>query len=274
MLELAGIRVDAISIGGLRTCIQLPGMDLAFDMGCCPPSSVGRRTVLFTHAHADHMASVILHCATRDLMGMKPPRYVIPPENASAFGELLEVWRKLDRSHLPCTVHPVGPGGEHALSRGIIARPVRAYHRVAAQGYVLYQRRQKLKPEWHGRDNSEIREARTSGVEVTQSEEFNEVAFTGDSRIEILDRNPEMYRSRLLIMEVTFIDEKISVERARHQGHIHLDEFIARADRFENEAILLTHLSARYGSSQAEDLLRARLPPALSQRVTLLHHPE
>jgi len=273
MLDLAGIRVDAISVGGLRTCIQLPEMNLAFDMGCCPPSSVSRRTVLFTHAHTDHMASVVLHCATRDLTGMKPPQYVIPPENAEAFGELFAVWRRLDRSSLPCSIHPVGPRGEFPLSRGLIARPVRAYHRVAAQGYVISQRKKKLKAQWLGKSHTEIRDARLSGVEITDSVESIEVAFTGDSRIEILDKNPEMYKAKLLMMEVTFIDEKVPVERARSQGHIHLDEVIARADHFENEAILFTHLSARYDAHRAEAVIQARLPEHLASRVTLLHPP-
>lgn len=274
MLELAGIRIDAISIGGLRTCIQLPGMDLAFDMGCCPPSSVSRRNVLFTHAHTDHMASVVLHCATRDLTGMKPPHYVIPPENAEAFGELFAVWRKLDRSSLPCNIHPVGPGTVYPLSKGRTARPVRAYHRVAAQGYVISQRKKKLKAQWLGKSHTEIREARMAGVEITDSVESIEVAFTGDSRIEILDKNPEMYKARLLMMEVTFIDEKIPVARARSQGHIHLDEVIERADRFENEAILFTHLSARYDARRAEEVIQQRLPAHLASRVTLLHPPK
>lgn len=274
MLELAGFTIDAVSVGGLRTCIQLPGLDLAFDMGTCSPRAVSRSTVLFTHAHIDHMGAVVQHCATRSLVGMKPPHYVIPPDNAEAFDDLLAVWRRLDRSELPCHVHPIGPGGEIPLKRGLIARPVQAIHRVAAQGYVIYRRKQKLKAVWHGRDHNEIREARMRGEEITHTVETPEVAFTGDSRIEILDLNPEMLRTRLLIMEVTFLDEKVSVEKCRRLGHIHLDEVIERADRFENEAILFTHLSARHGADHAQDILNRRLPPRLAERVTLLRPPE
>ena len=54
MIPLAGIAVDALSVGGLETCIQIPGWDLAFDIGRCPPSVVSRSHVLFTHAHMDH----------------------------------------------------------------------------------------------------------------------------------------------------------------------------------------------------------------------------
>ena len=274
MLNLAGIEIDALSVGGLRTCIQIPSMDLAFDMGVCPPRAVHRRTVLFTHAHVDHMGAVAQHCATRSLMNLKPPIYVIPPSNADAFSALLTAWRQLDRNDFACTVHPVGPGGEVPLSKGLIARPVQAVHRVAAQGYVVYRRKKKLKAEWLGRSHNEIRLARESGVEITDLVETPEVAFTGDSRIEIFDLNPEMYLARVLLMEVTFVDEKVPVEKCRRQGHIHLDEVIERADLFHNEAILFTHLSARYSGEMAQAILDARLPPRLAERVVLLHPPK
>ena len=33
MLRLSGHEVEAVSVGGLETCIQLPGWDLALDIG-------------------------------------------------------------------------------------------------------------------------------------------------------------------------------------------------------------------------------------------------
>ena len=73
-----------------------------------------------------------------------------------------------------------------------------------------------------------------------------------------------------MIMEVSFIDDRVSVESARKNGHIHLDEVIARADLFQNKAILFTHLSARYREQEAVQALEARLPDTLKERVTLL----
>ena len=71
-------------------------------------------------------------------------------------------------------------------------------------------------------------------------------------------------------MEVTFIDERVSVESARKNGHIHLDEVIERADLFQNKAIWFTHLSARYREHEAKQVLASRLPDSLKDRVTLL----
>jgi ribonuclease Z len=141
---------------------------------------------------------------------------------------------------------------------------------VPCQGYALTQRRKKLRPELAGLPGAEIHRRRLAGEEVTEELETVEVAFTGDSLIEVVDREPLVRTAKLLIIEVTFLDERVSVESARSKGHIHLDEIVARADLFENEALLFTHFSARYDAADIARILDARLPPGLRERVTPL----
>ncbi|MCB9780490.1 MAG: metal-dependent hydrolase [Alphaproteobacteria bacterium] len=270
MLRLAGIDIDAVSVAGLETCIQLPGLSLAFDLGICPRSAVKLPTVFFTHAHVDHMAGVIHHVATRGLQRMKPPTYVMPERNVADFRAMLDCWRRLDGSALDCELVGLAPGHDHRLRADLVARPVATPHRVVSQGYVLWEQRQKLRPSLRDRTAEELRALRRAGQDVTETVETPLVAFTGDSRIEAIDHHEALRRARLLIMEVTFLDERVDVERTRAKGHIHLDEVVARADRFENEAILLTHLSARYSAEQALRILDRRLPRHLRERVTLL----
>lgn len=270
MPQLAGINIDAISLGGLRTCIQLPAFDTAFDMGCCPDSAVHRTQVLFTHAHMDHMGAVNLHCATRRLLGLKPPTYVLPPTVQAPFTDMMDAWGRLDGTPMAYQAVTLAPGDEFRLKRDVVARPFRTIHRVVSQGYILYREKRTLRPEWVGRPGKEIAAARARGDDVLYETTTPEVAFTGDTRIDALDNHPVAYQARLLIMEVTFYDAKVSVKRCRAMGHIHLDEVLERADRFDNEAILLTHRSARYGESQARQILDDRMPPALRERVTLL----
>jgi ribonuclease Z len=273
-LQLAGIAVDAVSVGGLLTCIQLPGFDVAFDMGRADRSAVCRSTVLFTHAHIDHMGDVAAHCATRSLLGMAPPTYLVPAENIDAFHALMDAWRALDRSELACTVLPAAPGTRHDLGRGRFAQAFRVLHRVPCLGWSIWERREKLRPELVGRSSAEIRAARERGERITDATEAPVVAFSGDTLIEAIDHEPILRQAKLLVLEVTFLDDRVSVADCRSKGHVHLDEVIDRADAFENEAILFTHTSARYGHAEALDILRRRLPPSLAGRVTLLPPPE
>jgi ribonuclease Z len=271
MLTLAGIDVDGISIGGLETCIDLPGFKVAFDIGRAPDFAVVRETILFTHAHMDHMGGVAWHCATRSLRHMRPPTYLVPRENAEAFEELFGAWRKLDRSTLPHATIAIGPGEEHALAPKRIVRPFRSPHRAPCQGYSIWTKKRKLKPELAGLAEEEIqRMVARDRIEVSVETESPEVAFTGDALIEVVEQEEVVRKARLLIMEVTFLDERVSVADCRAKGHIHLDEVIERADLFENEALLFTHFSERYTSAEIGAILERRLPERLRARVTPL----
>lgn len=273
-MQLAGFEVDAVSVGGLDTCIQLPAFDLCFDIGRCPQSAVRRRRLFLTHTHVDHAGGLATHAATRDLQGLAPSEVWCPAENADDLRALLDVWRRLDRSSIPATIHGVSPGDRIPLGPTHVVTPFRSPHRTICQGYTVSRVTRKLLPGLAGASQEEIRARVARGEAVSEVRETPEVVFSGDAMIEIVDREPAVRRARLLILECTFLDDRVPVHRARGSGHIHLDELVARADVFENEAILLTHFSARYTVEEIRRILHTRLPPGLRERVTPLLPPE
>lgn len=272
-MKLAGIEVGGFSSGGIRTCIDVPSYKLCFDLGALESFAVARPFVLFTHAHIDHMGAVASHCALRSLQGMSPPTYVVPHEQVEAFEELFRVWRRLDRSDLPHELVPLGPGEELELPGGRFALPFRSPHSAPCQGYRIVERKKKLLPELQGLPGEEIARRREAGEVIQAVVESSEVAFCGDTMIEVLDREPELYRVKVLILEATFLDERVNVQGAKSRGHVHLDEILDRAEKFENEAILLTHFSARYSSSDIRELVAKKLPSVLRDRVSVLVEP-
>lgn len=265
--SVAGLEVRGLSVGGVETCIDLPGLHVAFDIGRSPEHSIARDTILFTHAHMDHMGGVAYHCATRALRRLPPPTYVVGPENADAFRELFEVWRRLDRSTLAHRLVVAGPGEEIPLPARRFARPFRAYHRAPCQGYAVYERRTRLRRDLAGLREEELRAVRDRGESVAESFEEPVVAFCGDTLVEVVEREEVVRRARVLILEVTFLDDRVPVAECREKGHVHLDEVCERADLFQNEALLLTHFSARYGPADVRRILAARLPASLRDRV-------
>ncbi len=270
-LEVAGLTLRAVSVGGKETCIEVPAWKLAFDIGRCPPTAVRARQVLFTHSHIDHMGGVAHHVGLRQLQGMTPPHYVVPAEHAEGFSELLGAWRKLDGSSLPCDVTPVRPGDEVALGGGRSAVVFRAVHRVAAVGYAVVSRRAVLRSSYVGLSGAMLAAARERGDEITEERLTTELAFCGDTTIDVVDREPLVRQARVLVLECTFMgDDPESLRRATKTGHVHLDQLAERAECFENEAIVLTHFSPRYPPSQIVRLLDEKLPPGLRERVVPL----
>jgi ribonuclease Z len=267
-IELDGLWIRGVSVGGLETCLEVPSWKIAFDLGRCTPSTVGCHTVLFSHAHADHMGAVASHVARRALRRAAPPRYVIPRENEQAFGDLMDAWRRLDLAELPCVVSPAGPGDELELHRQLVAEVFRAPHRAPCQGYHIFSEGRELLPELVGLPEQEIADRRRGGETVTRAVRRSELAFCGDTRFDVLERVPSLGQARRLMLECTFFDERVSVQAAREMGHVHLDEIADRAELLRGVgSLLLTHVSARYGRGEARELAARRLPGWLMERT-------
>jgi len=270
MLILAGTAVHGVSIGGVETCIQLPGLDLCFDIGRCPRSAVQRSRVAFTHAHLDHLGGVAMHTATRALTALDPPTYLVPARDLAGLQALLSCWRRLDRSRLACELVPMAPGDRFPLGREVELRAFATRHSVPSLGYAVFSSKRKLKPEFLGLPGPRLRDLRLAGAPITETAWTCDVAFLGDSLVDVLDEEPWLYEARLLILEATFLDDTVGLAECRAKGHVHLAEIVARAERFRNQALLLTHFSARYAVDQIRAILGDALPADLGARTHAL----
>ena len=72
------------------------------------------------------------------------------------------------------------------------------------------------------------------------------VAYLGDSAPAGLDDCPAMYEAKVLISEMTFVAPDHRKDKIHKFGHMHLDDFVERRDRFKNELIIAAHFSTRY----------------------------
>src|SRR5262249_39890350 len=142
-------------------------------------------------------------------------------------------------------IEPIGmaPGDVVALHRDLHVRAVRTFHPVPSLGYLMVRRVAKLKSELLGLPGAEIAARRRAGEDVTDYDERLELAYATDTLVSVLDHSPELLRARVLIIECTFLDQRKTLEAARAGCHIHLDELIERTERFENEHVVMMHVS-------------------------------
>ncbi|XP_015582314.1 tRNase Z TRZ1 isoform X1 [Ricinus communis] len=263
--------IEGLSIGGHETCIILPSLNLAFDIGRCPQRAISQDFLFISHAHMDHIGGLPMYVATRGLYRMKPPTIIVPTSIKETVEQLFEVHRKLDGSELNHKLIGLDVGEEFYVRKDLKVRAFRTYHAIQSQGYVVYSIKHKLKQEFLGLSGNEIKNLKASGVEITNTVTAPEIAFTGDTMSDFIidETNIDALRARILVMESTFIDDTVKVEHARDYGHTHLSEIVNYADRFENKAILLIHFSARYTVEEIQEAI-SRLSPPLAGRVFTL----
>mmetsp|Transcript_4347 Transcript_4347/g.11794 ORF Transcript_4347/g.11794 Transcript_4347/m.11794 type:complete len:321 (-) Transcript_4347:206-1168(-) len=268
-LSVAGFELEGCSIAGQETCIIVPRAKVVFDIGRCPQRAVFQQTVLISHGHLDHVGGLPFHVSSRVLNSLPPSKIVLPPSYVENVKQYLDVSNRLqgDTPGFEYEVVQLEGNDELQLPSGFTVKPLPTTHGIESQGYVLYSLRKKLRADLQGRSQEDIKQLRLGGMDVQETIKVPEIAFTADTTAEFLERDSpaltDALRARLLIIEMTFVDDTVSVDEARERGHLHIADFIVHAHCFQNEAILLIHFSARYKRSEIINALNTNLPPSL-----------
>jgi ribonuclease Z len=265
----AGLTIEGYSRAAVQTYWRIPELRIGFDLGAQPWDFMGTPTWLVTHTHLDHVAAVPIYVARRRMMRMDPPTLYVPVEAVEDVRRLLLIMQRLDRGRMICSLNGLRPGDEIELSREIVVTAFATVHTIPSLGYVVWDRRFKLKEEYQGLSGEQIRDLRLGGTPVTREVRTPLLAYTGDTSPAGLDGYPPVYQAKILITEVSFIRPSHRREKIHKFGHMHLDDVVERADRFQNELIIFSHFSTRYHPHEIRRFIDGKLPAHLQQRVKL-----
>jgi ribonuclease Z len=257
------LQLEGTSVAGIETSIVVPTLKLVLDMGRCTSTAVNHPTVLVSHGHLDHAGALAQHATRRAMMKMTEATYVVPRPIAADVERLFNTAGDLDGQAIARRVVPLAPGEELALPGKRRIRAFATFHRVPSQGYTILEDRRRLRDDFKGTPGPELARLRASGVEIDTAYEVPILCFTGDTRIEVLESTEDIRRAETVIVETTFLDERVGVDEARAMGHIHLDEVVERLALLPKTDVVFSHFSARYGRDDVQQILDARLPPEL-----------
>lgn len=262
--------INAYSVAGEATCIQINHLNVAFDMG---PSAhaVNISNVFFTHPHIDHLGSIVSHCAMRNLRGSSAPNYYIHKDLVEKVNNLFACWNKLDGSNLRYNLIPVDDTSVIKI-KDFFIRPFNTTHRIPTLGYVIYKLAKKLLPEFKDLDPKQLGQLRKDKKVIETEEEIPLFAFCGDTTINVFDNHPFLLDVKTLVLECTFVDSGVLPSKAKIGGHVHLDDIVEYAKLFKNDNLLLTHFSRRYSRNHIEQMLLEKIPNELKKIVYWLNH--
>ncbi len=266
-LRHQNITVEGYSRAAVQTYWRIPELKIGFDLGVQPWSFMTTPTWFLSHTHLDHVAALPVLVARRRMMKMEPPTIYMPAEAVDGVHAVLRAFQRLDRGRMPCELIGLNADDEVELSRELVVRAFATRHTIPSLGYLVWERRKKLKPEYQELTGEQIRDLRMSGVEVSAELRVPKVAYLGDTSPPGLDIFPETYRAQILIVEMTFVAANERASVIHKYGHTHLDDLIERADRFENEVIIASHFSTRLHPDQIVRIVEKRLPDSLKGRL-------
>ncbi|MFO0873510.1 MAG: MBL fold metallo-hydrolase [Phycisphaerales bacterium] len=267
-LYIPPFRVQGISVAGEETVVQIPELDVCFDIGLCPRIALATPTVALTHAHMDHIGGLPYYFSQRTFQKLAPGRCVCHPRIAGALAAMMRSWVDLEQQRTPHEIVPIEPGAEFLLKPNIWLRAIEVSHTSPSLGFAVIERRNKLRPEFVDLPQDRLRELKMRGEEITRTLEIPLVAVTGDTEPGPFLFRDEFANAPIVVTECTFFDPEHR-GRARVGKHVHVEDLAALLKVWQARHVVVTHVSRRTTMSYARERLD-QLAGADAPRVLFL----
>lgn len=261
--------IEGWSRAGVQSYWRIPELKIGFDIGAAAWDFLHTPTIFISHAHLDHLAALPVFLARRAMMKLSVPKIIVPGEVKEDVRAMLDAWEKLDHGRQQCELIGMAPGDRLAISDTQFVSAFATIHTVPSRGYVVWEKRRKMKAEFSDWTPSQILQAKKTGQELMVDVAFPMLCYTGDTSAPGWENEPAVFTSKVLITELSFARPEHTRDNIRKFGHTHLDDFVEYADRFDNELIIAAHITTRDEPSQFREWAKAKLPENLFQRLLI-----
>jgi len=267
-------KIRGYSRSAFRTGFYLPDLDLLLDAG--PQNFNHPSTVMITHTHIDHIASLPF-----TMIGHEEPLNLYGPAAAQTHVEnyinsmfavnALTPVTNSDWSQQFYQYHPLKPKDIFPITLNKNDLEIEVFecdHTIPTISYGISQIKQKLKSEYLGLPGKEIGALRKSGTQVTQAVTTKSLAYVCDTSIRVFDLNPNLLSYPTIMIECTFFlpDE---LENAGKTNHIHWDQLKPYVLAHPEISFILFHFSQRYRDQEVLDFFQSEKIDNLSCWVSI-----
>lgn len=268
-LYLPPYRVQGQSVAGEAVALQIPELDIGFDMGTCPRPMLTAKIVALSHGHMDHTGALAYYCSQRRFQGMGVGTIVCDHRIAPDLHAMLEGFSRLERQKTPYELIEAHPDQDIPIKNNITLRPFEVEHTAPAVAYTIIEHRSKLKDEFVGLPQDKLRDLKQRGTEITHTLQIPLITYIGDTAPGPWLVRPEVINSRIVISECTFFEHDHK-SRAKIGQHLHIDDIIEWLGVLKAEHLILHHVSRRTNLAQARKRIDDLAGPANAHRVHLL----
>lgn len=262
-------RIQGISIAGEQTCVHIPELDLAFDIGLCPRPALTAAFVALSHGHMDHVAGLPYYFSQRMFQKIGVGKCVCHHALAKPLATMMQGWVGVEAQRTPHEIIGLNPDEQIEIKPNIFLRAIEVSHTVPAMGFAVVEKRSKLKPEYLDLPQEKLRELKVSGVDITRTLDIPLVAYTGDCEFGPYLVREEFAEAKVVIAECTFLEDEHR-SRAGVGKHMHIDDIAKMLAVWKAETVVLIHLSRRTNMASSRQHLIKTVGEEAASRVHFL----
>ncbi|MBX7148834.1 hypothetical protein K1X76_07070 [bacterium] len=264
-LDCGNFNIIGRGIAGVESVYTLPQFNITFDTGRAPTFSIHHDHLALSHLHLDHAGGLAFYLGLRCLNDLTPLKLIVPATKEQATRDLVEAIRKSSEQQLTCEI--IGIKDPIEIKKNIFLTAVENFHCVDSTGYLISEKKKKLKPVYAGLSGNELVELKKKNIEIETETMEPQFAYSGDSKAEFFTTIAA--KARVLLMECSFFDDTSNMEKVIKYGHTHINHWLEHLERIESEMVIMTHTSQRYSARDIETTCKKVFPESFLKKLVL-----
>lgn len=253
------LTLHGYSQAAVRTSFYIPELRVMLDCGISNTHFPDH--IFVTHGHMDHslaLPTTIVELGNFKNKSDKKPSIYAPYKITSHIQQYIHsayVMSKNNPRHLMDSKYNLINMVPGFIDVTIRNKPWRVYvyqcdHTVPCLGYGFCELREKLKPEYHNLTGQEIGKLKKNGVSITETIEFPQFCYLGDSTHKpLLDSS--IFKYPTIMLECTFLEDEYH-QLAVEKKHTLWSDISPIIEAHPKNNFILYHFSARYKREDVE----------------------
>lgn len=278
-LKLGAYRVNAYSVGSRVSWLAFPPFDAIFDIGWCvePMRHISR--LFISHLHIDHALGLSTWLCWRQpfLEEFGAPKVYVPKPMLEEARGYIEAQRRAQNYDFDYELLGLDDGDRVEIEHNRFVEAFRTTHYLPTMGFLVKEKRRRLKESHIGKDGSELQALRMKGEDIHQIVEWPLFAYTSDTCPKLFDRRPDLLEAEILVTECSYIfgsleydpeDESTLGEKDVTHGHVR--PLMRRLSGFKGKTLALCHLPITFQNIDIRAFLLPRIPAHLRDKMMVL----
>jgi ribonuclease Z len=240
------------SRGSFKTGLMISPLKIFLDAGVC--SQYEPNLVLITHGHSDHVGE-LYNILIGNSRKTKVPIITIPSLTkliAYNLNSHISLNRGFPDKYNKCEI--IGLSDKYNINiqgKTFQIEPFKMDHLVDSIGFGISEIRDKLKPEYIGKEQSELIELKKQHIKITEEKSIPQFLFCGDTGDSILPTLP-FDKFPTVIIESTFFDPE-HIQEAKDRKHLHITDLEPYFVKNKQTIFVLIHFSTRYDINELKN---------------------